>query len=430
MKTYSGSGTLHFGDGKNVAGSFEVEIVGNGDMSARFSPAATHSYTLTDRLAQRANFLFVCDDGSSVDAQRAMVAAVGGYIRLKVPHIKVSGRPRNSGLSVFRYELANCVFRLGSHLTEFPNGGWSRNAIEINADAAALRIVKIDTYDEVVKELEARKEGGVTAILEVTGPTDQPSCDAWATAVCNLLCFATKNTVRWISREGYLGDNRSEIEYFSPAVYQIRTLRSLIPDMPTSGEHPLHVFLQLAVPRYSSLDDAFGLTSTIGWLLEAEFSMPIQPKFVLAFIAIERLRSRLLKGAEGPKALLSSDFGEKIDGALGAQLVAAIDAAVGPLEEDTKSVLVKKLKSLNQPTIAASLDALCEHFGIAAATKKIFQLRNRLTHAGDLGDFDFPEALDLYIELSHILDICILKALGYVGIYHHHGTGWQERRVP
>lgn len=101
--------------------------------------------------------------------------------------------------------------------------------------------------------------------------------------------------------------------------------------MPEAGHHPLHTFLQSTVPRYALLDKELGLDSTLGWLLKAEFSMPIQPRFILTFIAIKRLRTRLLKEQAGAKVFLSPDFPGKIDGELGTKLVAAIDGAVGPL---------------------------------------------------------------------------------------------------
>lgn len=254
MKTYSGVGTLHFADGKEFTGSVAVDIVGNGDISARFSPEVS-PFMLSNNLGAAVQLRFACDDGSSVEAQKAMVTGIGEYVTLKLAHVRVAGIPRKRHASTSRYQLANCVFSMGSHLTEYPGGGGSWNAIEIRADDALLRIVKIDAYDAVVGELEAQKDGGVTALLEVTGPTDPATCDVWATAVCNLLALSTKNTVRWVSRERGSEDGRSEIEYFSPAVYRIRRHRSLIPDMSSSGKHELHAFLQSTLPRYASLDN-------------------------------------------------------------------------------------------------------------------------------------------------------------------------------
>jgi hypothetical protein len=86
-------------------------------------------------------------------------------------------------------------------------------------------------------------------------------------------------------------------------------------------------------------------------------------------------------------------------------------------ERRDKSVLRKKLKERNRPTIAASIDA-----------PEMTRLRNRLTHAGDLGDSD-NGALELYVELSHILDICILKALGHSGVYRQLATGWKHKSL-
>ena len=74
-------------------------------------------------------------------------------------------------------------------------------------------------------------------------------------------------------------------------------------------------------------------------------------------------------------------------------------------ERGDNSVLRKKRKELNRPTIA-----------------------NRLTHAGDLGGSD-NGALELYVELSHILDICILKALGHSGVYRQLATGWKHKSL-
>jgi hypothetical protein len=410
MQVYSGTGTLRFEDGTEIVGSFDVEIVGNGDMSARLSPE-TSPFAFWNRISEKADFQFTCGDGSVAYAERAMLVGVGEHVKLKLPILRVAGIPRKRHASISRYQLANCVFAMGSHQTKYPRGGGSWNAIETKTDDAVLRIVKIDAYDQALRELQAQKRGGVTAILEVSSSTDSTARDRLATAVCNLLCFATKNTVRWISREQSSGDERSEIEYFSPAVYEVRELRSLIPAIPSSGLHPLHLFLQSTLLNYSALDEQLGLESTFGWLIEAEFSMPIQPKFILAFIAIERLSTRLLKGKGVAKVFLSPNFPDKIDGPLGTQLVGAIDSAVGPLDEETRTVLPKKLKELNRPTIAACVDALCKEFDIVASTTQMTRLRNRLTHAGDLGEFDFREALDLYVELSHILDVCILKAL-------------------
>ena len=50
-------------------------------------------------------------------------------------------------------------------------------------------------------------------------------------------------------------------------------------------------------------------------------------------------------------------------------------------------------------------------------------------HAGDLAEFNFADALELYWELSHVLDVCLLKALGFDGYYHHVRTKWQERSI-
>jgi hypothetical protein len=154
----------------------------------------------------------------------------------------------------------------------------------------------------------------------------------------------------------------------------------------------------------------------------------IQPKFLLAFAAIERLRSRILKGVKAP-ALISPAFNELIDSELGDQIIELISNALGNMDNSAKAIVRKKLKDLNRPPISASLDALCEHYGIKASTKRMAHLRSRLMHAGDLAEFDFSDAIGLYWELSHVLDVCLLKALGFRGLYHHIRTNWKERSI-
>jgi hypothetical protein len=44
------------------------------------------------------------------------------------------------------------------------------------------------------------------------------------------------------------------------------------------------------------------------------------------------------------------------------------------VDEETKSVLRKKLKELKRPTIAASIDALCRRYQIAAPAPEVTRL--------------------------------------------------------
>jgi hypothetical protein len=59
----------------------------------------------------------------------------------------------------------------------------------------------------------------------------------------------------------------------------------------------------------------------------------------------------------------------------------------------------------------------------------MIELRNKLVHTGSYGDFEFPEAIKLWRTLSHIIDVCVLKLLGYDGNYHHLDTNWMPKRI-
>jgi hypothetical protein len=57
-------------------------------------------------------------------------------------------------------------------------------------------------------------------------------------------------------------------------------------------------------------------------------------------------------------------------------------------------------------------------------------LRNKLTHSASYGNFDFSKVIDLQYKLSHVVDVCVLKILGYDGYYCHKNTAWRNVRLP
>jgi hypothetical protein len=211
-------------------------------------------------------------------------------------------------------------------------------------------------------------------------------------------------------------------------LYPSRTGWSLLSDFPRKGQVPLHEFLTGALQQIRELDEKLDFSTIVSWLIDAEFSASLQPKFLLMFAAIERLRSRMSKG-QPTGHLIADNFIQAIDGSLGDDLMNRIMADFPDMSSENQSVLRKNLKTLDRPPIAASLDLLCQNFGVIASTKKMAHLRSRLMHAGTLGEFSFQPALSLYKELSHVLDVCLLKALGYSGSYTHWANEWEERPV-
>jgi hypothetical protein len=218
-----------------------------------------------------------------------------------------------------------------------------------------------------------------------------------------------------------------DVEFFPVTVYRLRNGLSLLPDVPP--RHELAGFLALVLPQWERLDATLGLHALIGWVVEAELSTPIQPKYLLLFAAVERLRSRILKG-QAAKPVISADFEGRIDKGLGDALISAIEKETEkPVSQETGKILRNKLKELNRPTIDSALEALFGHFSIQAPTRLLSQLRSRLSHTGDMGDFKFEEAVELFVKLSHIVDVCLLKALGYAGQYRHQATNGEVRSV-
>jgi hypothetical protein len=423
MESFSGQGILRFAD-MTVAGSARIEANDDGDINVEFR-CDNSPYHLIPYIGGLAQLSIDLEDGT-LQADGAFLNQVGPTVTASIPRMIVSRNAHTRKPDEFDYRLANCVFAVGSHSTSYDHR-FSRDALELNVDGVKLRATKLESYQKVVELAKQAKTAAVTANLLISGATSKAEADILANAFCELLSFATKNSVRWLSRES-AADAGTETEFMSPQVFPLRTSWSLIPDISGDGRLQLYDFLATALPKYRDLKDRLGLPETIGWLLDSEMTSAIQPKFLLAFAAIERLRSRILKGIKAP-ALISPEFNELIDLELGDQIINLISNALGTLDDSTTVIVRKKLKDLNRPPISASLDALCEHFGIKASTKKMSHLRSRLIHAGDSEGFEFQDALQLYWELSQVLDVCILKGLGFRGSYHHVRTNWKERSI-
>src|ERR1019366_1688032 len=81
------------------------------------------------------------------------------------------------------------------------------------------------------------------------------------------------------------------------------------------------------------------------------------------------------------------------------------------LLKSQKRMLTTKLLSANTAPAAVELEALCKQLGVVGFEKDMSDLRNRLVHTGEYGDFTFPEAVKLYHRLSHIISVCVLRLL-------------------
>jgi hypothetical protein len=345
-----------------------------------------------------------------------------------------TGQPNPQEITVLVYQLTNLVFS-GVETTVLPNGSFVRDRLRFTSENLNCTLMQVAGYSELMKELRRTKGSAITALLEIS-PTGQnqlldvSEVDDHADAICELLSFATKNTVFWVERkklanDKIIGAKARSIGKIRPIV----TGWSLIPDfVHVSKQHrpELLNFLQQVSAKYASQLRREGLGLAISWLIDSEHQTHIEMKYLAAFIAIEHLRSKFLR-KQSP--FISVDWHKQLNKTLGIELLEVVEKHLQtPLRNEQKSGLINALRSANSASISQQLESLCNQLGVTGFRKDMATLRNSIVHTGQYS-FQELNSIDLYYKLSRILDLCVLKLLEFDGFYHHHETRWRATPV-
>jgi hypothetical protein len=137
-------------------------------------------------------------------------------------------------------------------------------------------------------------------------------------------------------------------------------------------------------------------------------------------MAYELFRTKWLPDEARKGSEISDDFIDLVNGDLGTEIVDLVEKKLGKtLDANQKGKLIKELKEANNPvpTINQSIEALCSFFGVEGYSSEMGRLRSALFHRGSTDGLSFEEVGQLYIDLSEIMAVCLLKALNYSGRY-------------
>lgn len=185
----------------------------------------------------------------------------------------------------------------------------------------------------------------------------------------------------------------------------------------------MQIFLGTVFERYhDSLRNKLKLP--LLWIIEAEHYGFVDLQYMCLYIAIERLRIDFL--SKKANEFMHADWQALLDDELGLGILRVVEERIGTLVAEQKRALMSKLRGANAPPAAILLEELCSELGVVGLEKEMGVLRNKLTHTAFYGDFDFPKVLDLHVKLSHVVDVCVLKILGYDGYYCNRATAWRN----
>lgn len=323
----------------------------------------------------------------------------------------------------YRYGLANAVFA-GWDVTHKPGGAWTRDHLVLSFRDFHCVLRQVENYKQRIEALKETRGAGITAVLEIT-PLKDPSeqeIDEFCDAFCELLAFATKNSAQWVTRY----DCFTRGSYFRGVgrLSAVTTGFTLIPDaVSEKGNHlrpELKRFLESTLDMYV---DRFrpDLRLALAWKEDADHQHNVDLQFLACFVALETLRSKLLRIKSSPTI---PDWPKHLRNGLEDDICALVEKRTGVPSTLYKNELSGLLKRIGAPSLAKQLNALCDQFGVRRVSRDMSRLRNALFHAGELGDF--KAGLEQTQQLSHLFDVMILRILGFKGVYHHIDTKWKQ----
>ena len=332
------------------------------------------------------------------------------------------------------YRLTNLHFR-GCRITEYPDGGWSYDTLDFLYKDVHFTLHQVQGYKEIITELGETHGAGITATLTLDSAQDrtQEEMDELADAACELLAFATKNEVFWAGRETRDENGQLISRHGRSLGARARDFHggwSIIDDVVITKENghrdELQFFLNAVFRRYfDELRDK--LKTPLLWIAEAEHFGFVDLNFMTLFIAMERLKNEFLPKKKPD--LIHLDWQIMLNGKLADTILDAVRDEVGQLSPEQERVIIGKLRGANVPPAGVQLDELCKSLGVTGLERDMAELRNRLTHTASYGGFSFPRVLELHVKLSHVVDVCVLKILGYDGYYCHRATNWRNVRL-
>ena len=332
------------------------------------------------------------------------------------------------------YRLTNLHFR-GSRITEYPDGSWSYGTLDFVYKDVRCTLQQVESYKEIVAELGKTHGAGITATLTLESAQErtQEEMDELADAACELLAFATKNEVFWAGRET-LDENGQLISGHGRSLgaraRDFHSGWSIIDDVVITKENghrdELQLFLNAVFRRYfDELREK--LKTPLLWIAEAEHFGFVDLNFMTLFIAMERLKNEFLPKKKPD--VIHLDWQIMLNGKLAGKILDAVRDEVGQLSPEQEKVIIGKLRGANAPPAGVQLDELCKSLGVTGLERDMAELRNKLTHTASYGDFSFPRVIELHVKLSHVVDVCVLKILGYDGYYCHRATNWRNARL-
>jgi len=325
------------------------------------------------------------------------------------------------GKTEIRYYITNFEFT-GCEKTMFPKGGGKLDHFTISIDGYTFCIKKLEKYNRIIETIKKNKTSSITAeIIVKVDFKERERISSIIDNICNLLSFATGNTVVPVTEEHLLDGKVVWAQTNSMKVYSFRSGDQLIPLLPPET---IREFIIKAYPNYSKWKKKLGLNILIDYYLLMKSNPVLDVRCLLGYVLLECLSSHAQE--------FYAKKGEPIESSIKKSQIKKFNKSLpksNNLSKRTKERIVTEL-FYQFPSLQDSIQKLMKDFGMKYKKGEIYiwKLRKEFIHKGM-----FPKntgnRIKIYRDIVHFIDRLMLHILNYDGEFLNIADGYKTEKL-
>jgi len=325
------------------------------------------------------------------------------------------------GKTEIRYYITNFEFT-GCEKTMFPKGGWKLDHFTISINGYTFCIKKLEKYKEIIERIKKNKTSSITAeIIVKVDFKEREKIFSIINNICDLLSFATGNTVVPVTEEHLLDGKVVWAQTTSMKVYNFRSGDQLIPHLPPET---IREFVIKAYPNYSKWKKKLGLNILIDYYLLMKSNPVLDVRCLLGYVLLECLSSHAQE--------FYAKKGEPIENSRKKGMVEQLNKILpksNNLSKKTKNKIIEEFGP-KYPPLQEPIERLMNEFRMRYKKKEayIWGLRNKFIHKG-MFPKNIQDPIKVYRDIVHFIDRLMLHILNYDGEFLNIADGYKVEKL-
>jgi hypothetical protein len=396
-----------------------------------FSEFSVQLHNLHNQRNIEASLFGEMDNGSKISIDKIILVNVSGIKKGKSTPTKfkvfspiiISNENLNGfmGKTEFHYYITNFEFT-GCERTILHKGGGKLDHFSVSLEGYAFQIRQIDNYKEIIDLIKKNKTNSITAEIVVKADLkEKDKLYPIITNMCNLLSFATGNSVVPITEEHFFKGKQVWSQTNSMWVDSFRSGDQLVPHLPPEA---IRYFMAKAYPNYVNLKDQLGLNVLFDYYLLMKSNPILDVRCLMGFILLECLSDH------AQEFYLNS--GKPIENNIKKSKIKILDKILpksNNLSKKTKNKLIQELV-YQFPSLQDSIKRLMDDYGMKYKSSEadIWKLRKNFIHKG-MYPKNTKNHIQIYRDLVHFIDRLLLHILGYDGEFLNIANKYEIERL-